>query len=471
LYVPENYVGREEQWLRDGDIVMSTANSLELVGKVALAMSPPPRSTFGGFLTVLRPQPGLDPKFLFYQLRSADLQEALRRAASQTVNISNLTLRTLSPIRVRIAPATVQHRLAAAIESIFTRLDSVEATLDRIRRNLERYRASVLQAAAQGRLVSTEAELAQARCRAYEPGSKLLKRILAERRRCWEQAELAKMKAAGKLPKDQRWKKNYREPVAPRTEDLPPLPAGWCWATWSQIGVSQNGRFFPSKEYQPSGIRLLRPGNLHVSGRVAWNETNTRYLPKSWGQEHPSYVVGPGELVMNLTAQSLRDEFLGRICITGSEEKCLLNQRIARLRPVLVNSRFVLYLFKSPLFRRFVESLNTGSLIQHMFTSDLDDFVLPLPPSAEQERIVTAVERLITIAENSEDMASTNLARTQRLRRALLGHAFKGRLVAQNPSDEPASLLLERIRAERKAEKVHITASVRPRRRRRNVSA
>jgi type I restriction enzyme S subunit len=91
------------------------------------------------------------------------------------------------------------------------------------------------------------------------------------------------------------------------------------------------------RQYCGDGVKLLRPGNLHVSGRVQWNEENKRCMPERWEQENPDLVVGPSELVMNLTAQSLRDEFLGRICITSADEHCLLNQRLAKLTPILVH--------------------------------------------------------------------------------------------------------------------------------------
>ena len=95
-------------------------------------------------------------------------------------------------------------------------LDASVAALKRVQANLKRYRASVLKAACEGRLVPTEAELARAEGRDYEPADRLLERILAERRARWEAQE----KRRGK----------YKEPVAPDTSDLPELPEGWVWA-------------------------------------------------------------------------------------------------------------------------------------------------------------------------------------------------------------------------------------------------
>ena len=87
--------------------------------------------------------------------------------------------------------------------------------MERARANLKRYRACVLKAAVEGRLVPTEAELARKKGRDYEPASVLLDHILTERRRRWEDSELARMKATGNPPKDDRWKLKYKSPKAP----------------------------------------------------------------------------------------------------------------------------------------------------------------------------------------------------------------------------------------------------------------
>jgi type I restriction enzyme S subunit len=160
-------------------------------------------------------------------------------------------------------------------------------------------------------------------------------------------------------------------------------------------------------------------------------------MPKKWADELPEFIVGPRELIMNLTAQSLKDEFLGRVCLTGPGEACLLNQRQARLTPVLVIPEFLLWLFKSPVFRRFVDGLNTGSLIQHMFTSQLADFVIPLPSLDEQHHIVAEIERRLSVIEELEAIVEANLTRANRLRQSILAYAFSGRLLGQDTKAKP----------------------------------
>jgi len=216
------------------------------------------------------------------------------------------------------------------------------------------------------------------------------------------------------------------------------LPEGWVWARWGDIAVSQNGRAFPSAQYSNAGVRLLRPGNLHASGRVDWSAQNTRRLPLSWADSARDYLLGPNELVMNLTAQSLRDEFLGRVCRTSEGEPALLNQRIARLTPLGADQAYIFWVLKSPLFRRFVRRLNTGSLIQHMFTSQLDGFLLPLPPLTVQRTIAQEVERQMSIIDELGMQIRSDLHRVQTLSRAVLDAALDGQLLRNLARAEPA---------------------------------
>lgn len=428
--------------------------SLRLVGLGALVEDEPDPVAYPDTMIRLGlPLEVVVPRFFALQWNSLGLRQQIEPLAKTTAGIYKVNQRDIARCEIVVPPFREQGEIASCLDTHLSKIDAAIANLKRVQANLKRYRASVLKAAVEGRLVPTEAELARQEGRDYEPASVLLTRILAERRRRWEEAELAKMKAKGKTPKNDKWKAKYKEPAKPDPTGLPELPEGWCWVTWSQIGFSQNGRSFPSKEYTSDGMNLLRPGNLHASGRVFWTAKNTRKMPREWAQKYPGHVVRGNELVMNLTAQSLADDFLGRVCLTSSEDKCLLNQRIARLTPVTVGVHFAQIVFMSPFFRRFVNTLNTGSLIQHMFTSQLDTFVLPLPPLAEQSRIVDFVDHHLANQEGIARAAQTNLRRLAPLRQSILKWAFEGKLVDQDPNDEPASVLLDRIRAEREAAK------------------
>lgn len=415
-------------FVRPGDFLFSRANTIELVGACVIAKRVTKKIMLSDKILRFHFK-DVEPSWVLYFLRS----ERGRRQIEALATGNQESMRNIGQDRIRSIvlprpPAEEQRAVLAELEKQLTRVEAGGAALERVQANLKRYRASVLKAACEGRLVPTEAELARRESRDYEPASVLLQRILKDRRRLWEESELAKLKAKGKPPKDDRWKGKYRGPDAPDTSGSGPVPPGWCWVSFAQVAFSQNGRGFPSGEYTTDGVKLLRPGNLHPSGRVEWTDRNTRCMPHAWEKSASDLLVGPGEIVMNLTAQSLKDEFLGRVCLTGPGEHCLLNQRLARLTCVTVDPQYMLYLLKSWRFRRFVDGLNTGSLIQHMFTSQLDDFLFPLPPLAEQARIVKAIESRLSQCEALSQTAETNRERAQTLRQAILAAAFAGTL-------------------------------------------
>ena len=388
----------------------------------------------------VRVNPVFDRRYLMHALNSPDGRRRAE-AAAHGMGRLRINLGDLRTLMIPAAPPDEQRRIVAKLEALQSQSRRAREALDAVPTLLEKLRQSILGAAFRGDLTKDW----RAKKKDVEPASKLLERIRAERRKKSEESELAKLKARGKAPTDDKWKAKYKEPAPVDTTGLPELPEGWCWAAWREVGFSQNGRAFPSAEYSEDGEKLLRPGNLHVSGKLDWTAANTRRMPHKWAQEFPDFIVGENELVMNLTAQSLKDEFLGRVCLSGPGERCLLNQRLARLTPVGLPPHYWLWFFKSPMFRRYVDTLNTGSLIQHMFTSQLDELAVPIMPIAEAnlliERISGRLEsaRAITILVNEES------ARLPELDRALLAKAFRGELVPQEPNDESAATMLARL--------------------------
>ena len=172
---------------------------------------------------VLNPSDEIDPRFVFYHVVSDDFVSnlnPLQRGTSYPAVRDDDVLAQ----QIDLPPLPEQRRIVAEIEKQFTRLDASVAALRRTQANLKRYRASTLRAACSGELAPTEAELARAEGREYEPADVLLERILAERRAHWESQE----KRRGR----------YKDPAAPDTSDLPSLPEGWVWATLPQLGES-----------------------------------------------------------------------------------------------------------------------------------------------------------------------------------------------------------------------------------------
>ena len=160
-----------------------------------------------------------------------------------------------------------------------------------------------------------------------------------------------------------------------------------------KVASIQNGRPFPSSEYQESGVRLIRPGNLAPNGTLTWSPSATTCLPESHRDENLGWLIGPGQVVINLTAQSLEDGFMGRVCFTGSNDEGLLNQRIGRF--VLqdeVLPKFFFRCLQTTRFRNIVENRCEGSKVRHIYFRHFEDFELPKLPVRQQQEIADRLD-------------------------------------------------------------------------------
>ena len=214
IYVSKEYVHGHHKYLHDNDILISMANSLELVGKVAFVDKPKQLSTFGGFISAIRCNERVAPRYLYHLLRSTQIKEQFRQTASRSVNIANLSLSAIYPTLLPLPPLPEQHRIVKRIEALLSENRIAREALEQVPALLKRFRQSVLAKAFRGELTERDPN--------DEPASALLARIRAERRRTW----VEDLQAKGKDPK----KAIYALPEPPDTSELPELPVGWCWA-------------------------------------------------------------------------------------------------------------------------------------------------------------------------------------------------------------------------------------------------
>lgn len=352
-----------------------------------------------GELIVLTTRPCVDSAFLAHRLNATDFVSFT--ATLDTGDRPRVKWEQIGDFLIAVPPLEEQGRIVERIEGLRGRISAAVVEIEHAQTRIVALRRSTSNAAVGGQLGSVGGYT--------QSGDDVVARIAVE-------MERLKTKRTPKKP-------SSGNGAVHRTDFG--LPRGWSVARWGDVGLSQNGRAFPSADYSEDGIRLLRPGNLHASGEVRWEDNNTKHLPAEYATSHPDFIVRGRELVINLTAQSLKDDFLGRVCLTGPGETCLLNQRIARLTPVLLSPEYVFCVFRSPLFRRYVAGLNKGSLIQHIFTSEVAEFVLPIPPLEEQERIVSELRRYEPVFATLEEVADAARIRSQDLWKAALHKAFR----------------------------------------------
>lgn len=209
--------------LEPGDLVICEGGE---PGRAAVWKGQTERAKIQKALHRVRFRPGeYDPSFAMYYLYYGTLTNRFVEYYTGST-IKHLTGAALSRVRFPVPSIGEQRRIVAKIEELFSDLDAGVAALKRVRANLKRYRAAVLKAAVEGRLTAEWRE----KNRPQETGPQLLARILAERRRKWEQEQLAAFAKAGKSP-PAKWKEKYKEPAEPDCTKLPALPEGWCWAT------------------------------------------------------------------------------------------------------------------------------------------------------------------------------------------------------------------------------------------------
>ncbi len=431
----------------EGDVLFAKITPCMENGKVAIAKGLTNGSGCGSTeFHVIRPPDALSNEYLaYFLLREAFRKEAQRHMAG-TAGQLRVPPSFLSDAPFPLAPLPEQRRIVAEIEKQFTRLDASVAALRRTQANLKRYRASVLRAACSGELVSTEAELARAEGREYEPADVLLERILAERRARWESQE----KRRGK----------YKEPAAPDTSDLPILPEGWVWATLAQLGELNRGK---SKHRPRNDARLLggsypfvQTGDVkHSNGRIT-NHTQT-YSEFGLAQ---SRLWPAGTLCITIAAN---------IADTGilSYAACFPDSVVGFIPDHLVVAEFFESFIRTQ--RDHLEQFAPATAQKNINLQVLSELAVPLPPLTEQRRIVAEVERRLSVIQQAEAAVEASRQRAERLRQSILKRAFAGELAPQDPNDEPASVLLERIRAQREAEQAAASAGKkRPARRRRS---
>ena len=338
----------------------------------------------------------------------------------------------------------------AEIEKHFTRLDASVAALKRVQTNLKRYRASVLKSACEGKLVPTEAELARSERRDYEPADRLLACILSERLAQWE----SQAKRRGK----------YKEPTPPDTSNLPELPEGWVWATVAQVAEIQGGiQKQPKRAPADNPFPYLRVANV-LRGSLDLTEVLEIEL---FSGELDKLRLCQGDLL--IVEGNGSPAQIGRMAIWNGEiEDCVHQNHIIRARVFdEVVPQYAETYWNSP--EGSSQVLAVASSTSGLYTlsvSKVSALPIPLPPLAEQRRIVAEVERRLSVVQQAEAAVEASLVRAERLRQSILKQAFSGKLVPQDPSDEPASVLLERIRAERAEAEAAAKSNRKPKRRR-----
>lgn len=392
---------------------------------------------------VLPGNDAVDSDFLCYRLNALDFvvfANGLDAGDRPRVKFDQISSFIFPPFSL-----AAQRRIVSKLDELFSRIADGEQALARVQKLVERYRQSMLKAAVTGELTREWREKRKAAGEPVESGAALLERILAARRAAWEQVELAKFAAKGKTPTNDAWKQKYQEPGDVVTDCVGDLPSGWQRVRVDAVGEVQLGRQRAPAHHTGNYMRpYLRVANVFEECIDTTDVMSMNFTP----DEFVIYALKDGDILLN---EGQSKELVGRPAIYRSElpGSCFTNTLVRFRATQAVLPEFALIVFlhymKSGHFQN-IAKITTN--IAHLGAARFAEMSFPVPPMDEQREIVRQVNmQSMAIAQFLSDVSSRRKY-VDGLRQSILKSAFSGQLVPQDPNDEPASVLLERIAAE-----------------------
>lgn len=438
-------VGKTAESLTEAGIANSAAKLVPegtvlvaLYGSIGkLGITTQPSTTNQAIACALPDLMAFDALYLFHFLRSRRHELGLLGTG---VTQKNIYLGDIKTFEIPVAPRAEQTRIVAKLEELLSDLDAGVAELKAAQKKLAQYRQSLLKAAVEGALTADW----RANNTPSETGAQLLARILTERRARWEAKQLAKFAEQGKTPpKD--WQKKYPEPVQPDTTGLPELPQGWVWASVEQIGDVQLGRQrSPDKVGRASPTPYIRAANITEEGVDLSDVLEMDFSDA----EKQTFALKVGDVL--LTEASGSAEHVGRPAVWKHVDGlyCFQNT-VLRFSPLGISSEYAFYSFLAMQKLGVFRKLSGGVGINHLSAGKFSKLPMPLPPLAEQLALIEDIEQQFSLCVEQLAAINFSLKQSTAQRQNILRAAFAGQLVPQDPEDEPASVLLARIRAER----------------------
>lgn len=441
LYIRSEFISRNDQYVIENDIVMSMANSRELVGKVALVDVPlVEQVTFGGFLGVLRPI-SISPKFLMAFLRAPTVRSSLIDSASQTTNIANISLGKLRPLEFPIPPLAEQHRIVAKVDELMALCDRLEAeqadaasaharlvetllgtltrradtadfaanwqrlaeyfeTLFTTEASIDALKQTVLQLAVMGKLVPQNP--------ADEPANELLKRIAGERARLEAEGICKKFKAMPSVGNDER-------PFE--------VPEGWIWERVGNYVIQTDYGLSEKTFAATDGVPVLKMGDIQGGNVVLGGQ---KAVPPTT-EGLPYLFLEPDDLLYNRTNSA---ELVGKTGIfRGPAQQYSFASYLIRIRCAngMVSPTFLNFAMNAPMFREteIVPHLKQQCGQANVNGTILRSMRIPVPPAAEQHRIVAKVDELMAICERLKADLGTARQRQATLAETLIESALE----------------------------------------------
>lgn len=348
--------------------------------------------------------------------------------------------KAVSEFEVPLAPIGEQRRIVSKIGSLFGKSKRARDHLDHVPRLVEKYKEAVLSAAFRGRLTSNW----RATKVPTATGAQLLSAARGAHQCLWEQEELDRFRQKGTLPKSDAWKTAYVpfEPID-TSDELFDLPATWAWATAEEIVEPGSdivyGIVQPGPKLQ-NGVPYVRGTDIE-NGKIKIDQL--LFTSEEIAQRYARASLKGGDILLGIiraTKVAIVPEVLNGANIT---------QGTARFRPsAQITTSFLARWLESPDAQNWLHSKYRGIDMPGLNLRDVRRCPIPLAPLKEQEVITAQIETAFAWIDRLASEATSARKLVDHLDQAILSKAFRGGLVPQDPNDEPASVLLDRIRAD-----------------------
>lgn len=401
----------------------------------------------------VKPSPSLSTEFSFYLLKSCRLQKHESSTAIPGLNRDHAYAE-----KILLPPLSEQQRIVAKLEELFSELDKGVENLRTAQLQLKVYRQALLKHAFEGKLT---AEWRAQNPDKLESAGALLVRIQQEREARYQQ-QLAEWREAqqaweaagntGSKPTKPKEPKALPLLTAEELAELPKLPEGWVYVKAEAISGFITKGTTPGKEllFDGSGeIPFIKVYNLTKTGALDFTVSPTFVSQDTHNGFLARSKVYPGDVLMNIVGPPL-----GKVSIVPETyPEWNINQAIAIYRSELIQKKLLAAFLSSEINVRRMMSKSKATAGQFNLTLEIcRDTIIPLCGVKEQEQLSRTLDEKLSNLDQLEKTIADSLQQAEALRQSILKKAFSGRLVPQHPDDEPASVLLERIRAERAAQ-------------------
>lgn len=366
----------------------------------------PEKSCIGRGLAAIRGLGNINNKFILYLLRNSE--EKLRNKATGTT-FEAITGNVLRNFEVPLPPLTEQQRIVNKIEELFTNLDKGVESLEQVKYKLKVYRQAILKYAMEGKLTEKWRE---------ENKDKINDSDINIR----NNLDIKNLE----LDKFSLINSNFFE-----------ISNKWVWRKIGDICILVNGRAFKPSDWSTLGLPIIRIQNL--------NNINSKYNYCNFKVED-KYYIDNDDLLFGWSGTP-GTSFGAHIWKGG---KAILNQHIFK---VIINNKYIEKRFFYHLLnynvKEYIKKAHGTAGLAHITKGKFENSIVQLPPLEEQNIIVERIEKLFSLADYIEETVDSKLEQSKPLRQSILKKAFEGKLVPQDPNDEPAEILLEKIKKQR----------------------